>query len=73
MHSYDHDAYFCPVCDKWLDSACSDPECRFCKNRPKFPLMSGKETNKLNDLINNKIMKRKERARKKFERKYNKG
>jgi hypothetical protein len=22
-----HDAYFCPTCDAWVETACSDPSC----------------------------------------------
>ena len=28
---------FCPVCDEWLEEACSDPMCHFCKDRPEKP------------------------------------
>ena len=31
------DAYFCPYCNRWLESRCGDPNCGFCKNRPHFP------------------------------------
>lgn len=33
----DHDAYACPKCRKWLESACSDPDCNYCRNRPAEP------------------------------------
>lgn len=36
-YSVVHDAYFCISCDKWLESACEDPECRFCSDRPDKP------------------------------------
>ena len=29
-----HDASYCTSCGKWLDSACSDPTCLFCADRP---------------------------------------
>lgn len=31
------DAYFCPYCNRWLESRCGDPNCEFCKDRPYFP------------------------------------
>lgn len=34
-----YDAYFCPKCNKWLESGCNDPNCEFCKDRPKKPLL----------------------------------
>ena len=32
------DTYFCPKCNSWTESKCSDPNCRYCPNRPKKPL-----------------------------------
>lgn len=32
-----HDAYFCPVCDLWVERACPDPECPYCPGRPEGP------------------------------------
>ncbi|MGE7114585.1 hypothetical protein [Lysinibacillus sp. NPDC047702] len=34
----DFDAYFCPKCNSWLESKCSDPECKYCFKRPEKPL-----------------------------------
>jgi hypothetical protein len=34
-----HDAYFCPVCDRWQEGACTDPECTYCPGRPEKPSM----------------------------------
>lgn len=34
----DYDSFFCPNCNIWLESACSDPTCEFCRTRPKNPL-----------------------------------
>lgn len=34
-----HDAYFCKVCDAWLESQCTDSDCEFCPNRPEKPSM----------------------------------
>ncbi|TPG12240.1 hypothetical protein EAH86_20230 [Pedococcus bigeumensis] len=32
-----HDAYLCPLCDRWQESACTDPECTYCLGRPDRP------------------------------------
>lgn len=32
-----YDAYFCINCCKWTESACNDPKCSFCRNRPPKP------------------------------------
>ena len=34
----DYDAYFCPKCNVWLESKCSDPKCEYCTKRPEKPL-----------------------------------
>lgn len=34
-----HDAYWCERCDIWLEEACTDQSCVFCKNRPEKPSM----------------------------------
>ncbi|MFF5993631.1 hypothetical protein AAGS61_02600 [Lysinibacillus sp. KU-BSD001] len=34
----DFDAYFCPKCNRWTESPCSDPDCKYCSNRPEKPL-----------------------------------
>src|SRR5436305_7277580 len=34
----DYDAHFCPTCNVWLESACSDPSCDYCRRRPQLPL-----------------------------------
>ena len=31
------DAYLCPVCDRWVENACSDPQCGYCPGRPERP------------------------------------
>ena len=40
-YSEKYDAYFCDICDVWLEAPCSDVdhnECRFdCENRPDMP------------------------------------
>ena len=33
-----YDAYFCPVCRKWLEGRCLSPWCEYCRKRPKDPL-----------------------------------
>jgi len=32
-----YDAYYCETCNEWLDSACDDPTCEYCINRPLTP------------------------------------
>jgi hypothetical protein len=32
-----YDAYFCPICDTWLEPKCNDDNCVYCVNRPKKP------------------------------------
>ena len=32
------DTYFCPECNCWTESKCSDPNCFYCPNRPETPL-----------------------------------
>lgn len=39
MYSDKHDAYFCLVCDKWLEQSCNDSQCIFCYIRPEKPSM----------------------------------
>jgi len=34
----DFDTYFCPKCNSWSESKCSDPSCKYCTNRPEKPL-----------------------------------
>lgn len=35
-----YDAYLCPVCEVWLESACTDPTCEFCVKRPATPSLA---------------------------------
>ena len=37
MHM-EYDAAFCPQCNFWLESSCSDPRCEYCAQRPERPL-----------------------------------
>lgn len=34
----DYDTYFCPKCNRWSESKCSDPSCKYCPTRPKSPI-----------------------------------
>ncbi|MDD3927094.1 MAG: hypothetical protein PHT33_10615 [bacterium] len=38
IYHEDYDAEFCPICNIWLISACTDKKCSYCKDRPKKPL-----------------------------------
>jgi hypothetical protein len=33
-----YDAHFCAFCNRWIEEACGDPKCAFCRDRPCFPL-----------------------------------
>ena len=49
-YSIRFDAYYCKLCDKWLEIMCGDPNCAFCTERPLFPSMvsdHNKEFNKI--------------------------
>jgi uncharacterized protein (DUF1778 family) len=30
-------AYYCPVCNEWLEPRCDDPQCELCAGRPERP------------------------------------
>lgn len=34
----DFDEYFCPKCNSWIGSKCSDTSCKYCSKRPEKPL-----------------------------------
>ena len=36
-YSERHDCIYCRTCNEWLESACDDPECEYCKDRPEKP------------------------------------
>jgi hypothetical protein len=38
IHFDDFDALFCPQCNEWAETKCSDHGCNFCKNRPERPI-----------------------------------
>jgi len=46
-----YDAYFCKKCNKWLESNCKDPKCKFCVDRPKKPLSNEPNTKNKSMLI----------------------
>ncbi len=33
----DYDSFVCPQCNIWLDFACGDSTCEYCRNRPEKP------------------------------------
>lgn len=33
-----YDAWFCPICNIWLEQKCGDSDCEYCKERPERPL-----------------------------------
>jgi hypothetical protein len=37
MYCDEHDAYFNPLTDTWLDSTCDDSNCEYCSTRPEKP------------------------------------
>lgn len=37
LQYYKYDAKFCISCNIWLNAACNDPGCPFCRNRPESP------------------------------------
>jgi exosome complex RNA-binding protein Csl4 len=39
-HDEGHDTIYCPKCDEWKESKCSDKECFYCSNRPEKPSMA---------------------------------
>lgn len=36
-HNY-FDAYFCGVCNTWMEQKCEQEKCRYCCDRPERPL-----------------------------------
>lgn len=36
-HHEKYDAYYCSLCNEWLEPKCTDVECMFCKERPEKP------------------------------------
>jgi len=48
--SYWHDAYFCPICDKWIEKSCGDPVCSYGPGRRRSHL-SGTTQNVITGLM----------------------
>ena len=42
-YSVRYDALFCPRCDVWLESDCTDSASEFCANRPEKPSQADEE------------------------------
>jgi hypothetical protein len=38
IYSDKYDSYFCANCNEWLESACRDTTCEYCRKRPSKPL-----------------------------------
>jgi len=38
MYDQKYDAYFCALCNIWLEHKCDDENCEYCSNRPEHPL-----------------------------------
>ena len=32
-----YDSFYCPTCEYWTERICSDRECSYCKDKPKYP------------------------------------
>jgi hypothetical protein len=37
QYNYEHDAYYCELCNIWAEPKCSNSECEFCATRPEKP------------------------------------
>ena len=37
QYSYKYDAYYCELCNTWLEEPCDSVDCEFCANRPSKP------------------------------------
>ena len=37
QYSNKYDAYYCELCNKWLEDRCADTECELCISRPNKP------------------------------------
>lgn len=37
QYSNKYDAFYCELCNEWLDPKCEDPKCEFCSTRPNKP------------------------------------
>jgi len=36
-YSNKYDAYYCELCNKWMEEKCDDENCEFCSSRPNKP------------------------------------
>ena len=34
-----YDAYYCELCNEWLEERCGDDGCEYCQTRPEKPSM----------------------------------
>jgi len=50
-YSEKFDAYYCDVCNLWLEEKCVDPLCKLCKQRPIRPLKKKKPAIKIKKAI----------------------
>ena len=64
-----YDAKACLSCNHWLESACSDPECPYCANRPESP--SGAFFLLKDRIHREKQLLQKDWLRKNYQHKYN--
>jgi hypothetical protein len=46
QYSNRYDAYYCELCNKWIDDKCTNPECEFCSKRPDKPSQCEQPTTK---------------------------
>lgn len=37
QYAYKYDAFYCELCNMWLEDKCTDPECEYCTTRPEKP------------------------------------
>jgi hypothetical protein len=37
QYNNQYDAYFCELCNKWLEESCGNPTCDYCNERPEKP------------------------------------
>lgn len=35
--SDEYDAYYCLICNEWIEPKCSDADCAYCAKRPATP------------------------------------
>jgi hypothetical protein len=39
QYSGQYDAYYCELCNVWLEERCEDDSCEYCQTRPAKPSM----------------------------------